>query len=129
MNALRTVLVLLAIGVIGLPPGTVRATQGMATTWQSDYAETACAMVLAAAADCSLCHTAVPALNPYGQDVFDFGFGWFVIEPRDSDGDGRTNREEITIDCSLPGDATSPLEATSWSRIRALYRDVATDLP
>jgi hypothetical protein len=109
--------------VVLLPAGPAGATQGIASVWQSDYAEAACALVLEAAADCSVCHTTIPALNPYGQDVNDFGFGWFGIEPLDSDGDGRTNGEEIRIDCSLPGDATSPTAATTWSRIRALYKD------
>jgi len=123
MKIFGWVLVFLALGILALPSGPVRATTGVATVWQMDYAETACDMVLAAAADCSLCHTTVPAVNPYGQDIADFGFGWFGIEPLDSDGDGRTNREEIMDDCSLPGDATSPIGTTTWSRIRALYRD------
>jgi len=122
MKTFRTARVLLAITVTVLPSAAVRATDGIATTWQSDYSESACEMVLAAAADCSLCHTSVPALNAYGQDVRDFGYGWFAIEPLDSDGDGRSNREEIVDDCTLPGDATSPFEAASWSQVRALYR-------
>ena len=52
---------------------------------------------------------------------YNFGFGWFGLEPEDSDGDGRSNGDEIRIDCTLPGDVTSPNEATSWSRIKALY--------
>lgn len=123
MKIFGWVLVFLALGILALPSGSARATMGVASVWQMDYAETACDMVLAAAADCSLCHTTVPAVNPYGQDIADNGFGWFGIEPVDSDGDGRTNREEIMDDCSLPGDATSPTGTTTWSRIRALYRD------
>ena len=121
MKQRRSGLLLLGLCLF-LPTGVGMATSGIADIWQLDYAETSCELVLAAAADCSLCHTSVPDVNPYGQDIADFGFGWFGIEPLDSDGDGRTNGEEIMIDCSLPGDATSPTAMTTWSRIRALYR-------
>ena len=121
MKKSLSVLMCLSLGLLLLPASSALATEGMAAIWQLDYSEGACSMVLQAAADCSLCHTSVPAVNPYGQDIADSGFGWFVIEPLDSDGDGRTNIEEITNDCSLPGDAASPTEANTWSRIKAIY--------
>ena len=123
MKVFRSIPMGLSLGVLLLAVGSARATIGIANIWQLDYAETSCSLVLAAAADCSLCHTTIPAVNVYGQDIADNGFGWFGIEPLDSDGDGRTNGDEIRIDCSLPGDATSPTESTTWSRIRALYRN------
>ncbi len=106
-----------------LPCGSVRATTGIASVWQTDYAADTCSMLLGAAADCSLCHTNIPDLNPYGQDIADNGFGWFGIEPLDSDGDGRTNGEEIRSDCTLPGDVTSPNATTNWSLIKRLYSE------
>jgi hypothetical protein len=103
--------------------GSAQATEALAGAWRSDYEgwEEVCTKVLDAATNCILCHTEVPGLNPYGQDIFDFGFGWFALEWEDSDGDGRLSGDEIRLDCTLPGDATSPDEPTSWSRIKALY--------
>jgi len=114
-------LMCLSLCLLLLPYGSARATPGISSTWQLDYADVACSMLLDAAANCSLCHTSPSTRNPYGQDIADNGFGWFGIEPLDSDGDGRTNGEEIYNDCTLPGDAASPTEMTTWSRIKALY--------
>ena len=115
-----SVLVCLSFCLLLLPCGSSRATGGLATAWQNDYAAV-CTLLLDAAEDCSLCHTTVPALNPYGQDILDFGFAWFVLEGADSDDDGRTNGDEIYSDCTLPGDAASPTETASWSLIKTLY--------
>jgi hypothetical protein len=111
----------LALYLLLLPNPSVQANEGISEIWQLDYADFACSMILEAAANCSLCHTTPPGTNPYGQDIAENGFGWFVIEPLDSDGDGRTNGEEIYNDCTLPGDEVSPVEANSWSHIKALY--------
>ena len=123
MKSLLFMLMCLSLCLLLIPVGSARATEGLAGAWRSDYEgwEEVCTMVLDAASNCVLCHTAVPELNPYGQDIFDFGFGWFGLEPEDSDGDGRSNGDEIRIDCSLPGDPVSPNKTTSWSRIKALY--------
>jgi hypothetical protein len=121
MRKLVSLSMCLVICQLLLPYGIVRASEGIADIWQLDYADFACSTLLEAAADCSLCHTIPPQTNPYGQEIADAGFGWFVVEPLDSDGDGRTNGEEIYTDCTLPGDGTSPTERTSWSRILALY--------
>jgi hypothetical protein len=99
------------------------ANEGIAGVWQMDYAESACSMLLEAAANCSLCHTTEPEVNSYGQAIADAGFGWFVVEAIDSDGDGRTNGEEIYNDCTLPGDILSPIEKNSWSNLKALFFD------
>lgn len=106
-----------------VPMGSAQATEALSGAWRSDYEswEEVCTMVLDAATNCILCHTEVPELNPYGQDVVDFGFGWFGLEWDDSDGDGRLNGDEIRLDCTLPGDAASPNETTTWSRIKTLY--------
>ena len=44
------------------------------------------------------------------------------IEGDDSDGDGRTNGEEINVDCTLPGDPASPVDQDSWGSLKALFR-------
>ena len=121
MKKSLSILVCLSLCLLLLPINSSRATEGMADIWQLDYADVACSMVLEAAQNCILCHTSVPQVNPYGQEIADAGFGWFVVEPLDSDGDGRTNGEEIYNDCTLPGDAVSPTETTSWSLLKALF--------
>jgi hypothetical protein len=55
---------------------------------------------------CSLCHTSVPYLNPYGTDFLNNGHNFQAIEPLDSDGDGSTNIVEIEAR-TFPGDPTS----------------------
>jgi hypothetical protein len=52
--------------------------------------------------NCNLCHTNVPALNPYGSDFRQGGQDFIAIEGLDSDGDGFTNIEEIDVG-SFPG--------------------------
>ena len=51
---------------------------------------------------CTLCHTDVPALNPYGAAFAAAGHEFAPIESADSDGDGFSNLEEIT-GLSFPG--------------------------
>lgn len=123
MRKSLSVLACLSLCLLLLPCGSARATGGIAGVWQTDYADVTCQMLLDAAADCSLCHTTIPDLNPYGQDIADNGIAWFAIEPLDSDGDGRTNGEEIYSDCTLPGDVTSPNAMTNWSLIKRLYSE------
>jgi len=121
MRKSLSVLMCLCLCLLLLPFGSARATEGLSEAWQLDYADFACSIILEAAANCFLCHTAFPAMNPYGQDIVDFGFGWFALDGVDSDGDGRLNGDEIYDDCTLPGDAASPTEMTTWSRVKALY--------
>lgn len=54
---------------------------------------------------CSLCHTAVPQVNPYGTAFASAGHMFAPIEGLDSDGDGFTNIAEIEAH-SFPGDAS-----------------------
>jgi hypothetical protein len=59
--------------------------------------------------NCILCHTSVPALNPYGQDFFDAGANAAALDSIanfDSDGDGATNITEINA-LTFPGDPAS----------------------
>src|SRR5512146_1778379 len=66
---------------------------------------------------CSLCHTSsIPALNPYGSAYKSAGrssAALAAIEPRDSDGDGWTNLQEIMA-LFFPGDPNDhPAGATA----------------
>jgi hypothetical protein len=89
--------------------------------WKALYPG-ACTELTAAADNCTLCHTWPSVVyNAYGQAYRDNGKNWVAIENMDSDGDGRTNIQEINQDCSFPGDITSPNETNSWAAIKALY--------
>lgn len=55
---------------------------------------------------CSLCHTSVPARNPYGEDFRRLGHNFAAIESLDSDGDGYSNIVEINAH-TFPGDPNS----------------------
>lgn len=57
-------------------------------------------------ASCSLCHTGVPNLNPYGADYQSHGHNFAAIELLDSDNDGFDNITEINA-LTMPGDAGS----------------------
>ena len=62
---------------------------------------------------CTLCHTTVPALNPYGMAFANAGHEFAPIESQDSDGDGFTNLAEIMA-LTFPGDpADTPAPAPS----------------
>lgn len=54
---------------------------------------------------CALCHTAAPALNPYGASYAIFGHSFTAVAAGDADGDGFSNAVEIAA-LSFPGDST-----------------------
>ena len=120
-NMIKFSLVLCFVGI--------SASQGLAfnnigSAWRSNYPD-ACQELQDAttnAQDCILCHTSGLGFNPYGQDLKDANRDFTIIESIDSDLDGRTNLEEISIDCTLPGDPTSPVEFGSWGSIKVLFR-------
>src|SRR3990172_4668269 len=56
--------------------------------------------------DCTVCHSGVPQLNPYGQAFKNAGHSFSAIESQDSDGDGFSNITEIDAR-TFPGDANS----------------------
>ncbi|MEW5746594.1 MAG: choice-of-anchor D domain-containing protein [Nitrospirota bacterium] len=60
---------------------------------------------------CSVCHTAAPALNPYGTAFKNSGHVYSTIEPLDSDGDGFTTIVEINAR-TFPGDPASKPAST-----------------
>ncbi len=72
--------------------------------------------IATATAKCVLCHTKVPALNPYGQEIKAAlkaagtktltAAILHLVDANDSDGDGATNAQEFAED-TLPGDAAS----------------------
>jgi hypothetical protein len=115
----------LALCLVGLAATQTLAFSGLGRDWRDFYPD-ACQELQDAttnAMDCVMCH--LPPgnnLNPYGQDFNDAGRNFAAIESMDSDGDGRTNREEILIDCSLPGDPISPTDQDSWGSIKVLFR-------
>lgn len=112
----------LALCLIGLGNDDARAYRPIANDWLDQYAD-ACPDLVAAANDCSLCHFGNFDLNPYGSDVAEANQQFLTIEADDSDGDGRTNGQEINLDCTLPGDDTSvPASLATWSHIKALFR-------
>ena len=95
----------------------------------------ACAetILLDARNDCTACHpnAQTDQLNGYGQDMFDYrdanGGTWIgaiaAIGGDDSDGDGVSNDDECSVDCTLPGDPLSvPTEESTWSQIKGYYR-------
>ena len=107
----------------------ITASQGMAFTnigdnWRSNYPD-ACQELQDAttnAQNCILCHTSGFGFNPYGRDLKEANNDFALIESMDSDGDGRTNGDEINLDCTLPGNPVSPVEIDSWGSIKVLFR-------
>jgi hypothetical protein len=114
----------LVLCLIGLTSTQALAFGGFGDDWNEFYPD-ACQELKDAttfATNCALCHTAGFGLNAYGVDVGEANNDFLSIEDLDSDGDGRTNGEEINLDCSLPGDAVSPTDADTWGGIKVLFR-------
>ena len=114
----------LVLCLVGLASTQALAFNGIARDWRDFYPD-ACQELQDAtlnANNCVLCHTAGFGLNAYGVDVNDANNDFLSIEDLDSDGDGRTNGEEINLDCSLPGDAVSPADTDTWGGIKVLFR-------
>ena len=127
MKNLKTVFVTasLALCLIGLSGDRANARESIAREWRAQYPD-ACPTLTAASNACILCHVQGGFdWNPYGQDLKDSNAGniFLDIEGMDSDGDGRTNGQEINLDCTLPGDAGSvPAETVQWGQVKALFR-------
>jgi len=101
-------------------PNAARATTGWMIAWLSEYPDR-CQDLKDAAQSCTLCHSAGSTLNDYSKEMENLDFA--VIEGIDSDGDGRTNGQEILEDCTLPGDPDSvPVKFDSWGAIKVLFR-------
>jgi hypothetical protein len=114
----------LVLCLVGISATQAVAYNSIGGNWRNNYPD-ACQELQDAttnAMGCVLCHTPGDGFNPYGQDLKDANRNFAAIESVDSDGDGRTNGEEILIDCTLPGDSISPLEVNSFGSIKVLFR-------
>ncbi len=120
-NLIKFSLVLCLVGITATP---ALAYTSFGSNWRNFYPDSCQELQDATtnALDCILCHGTEFSLNPYGQDFKEADLNFAAIESFDSDGDGRTNGEEILIDCSLPGDAISPADLNSWGNIKSLFR-------
>jgi hypothetical protein len=125
MNNKKTILVTtsLALCLIGLSVGQANAFNGIGRDWRDQYTDV-CPTLTNASQACTLCHMdGSNDLNPYGDDLKTANVDFLAIEGTDSDGDGRTNGQEINLDCTLPGDASSvPADEVQWGQIKALFR-------
>lgn len=124
MKKLSVQVASLALCLLALAAGRVEATNSIKNNWNTYYSATACATVKAAANACSLCHTPSNpyTMNGYGDTLIDTNRNFGTAAGVDSDGDGRTNGQEITQDCSLPGDQVSPSDTPTWGSLKATYR-------
>ena len=131
-NIIRTGIALLSLALCLMisQPAPVLAFSGIMSDWQSYY--NTCEDLNTAS--CTACHQNGFDYNPYGSALktrMDGGMSnteaFVDSEDVDSDGDGFTNGQEIVVDCTLPGDASSfggPVasDGKTWDRIKALYR-------
>ena len=122
MRKMILIIASLSLCTLVLPSASALADGGIRDDWLAFYPD-ACSELVSAAQSCVLCHDGIPALNPYGEDMATANNDFGAIEGDDSDGDGRTNGEEILIDCTLPGDAISPAQVFTWTRIKTLYSE------
>ena len=114
----------LVLCLVGITATQAYAYNNIGSAWRSNYPD-ACQELQDAttsAQNCVMCHSSGFGFNPYGQDLKDAGNNFTAIEDTDSDGDGRTNGEEINNDCTLPGDPVSPADVDSWGSIKVLFR-------
>lgn len=114
----------LVLCLVGLASTQALAYNGIGRDWRNNYPDTCQDLQDATqnANDCVLCHTGGFGLNSYAEDLKDANLVFADIEDMDSDGDGRTNGEEILIDCTFPGDMVSPADTDTWGSIKALFR-------
>jgi|GEM_PF-6532709 len=114
----------LVLCLVGISAGSALAFNNIGSSWRSFYPDSCQELQDATTSgqSCILCHTGGFGFNSYGQALKDANRDFAAIENLDSDGDGRTNGEEIMIDCTLPGDAASPVDLNSWGNIKVLFR-------
>jgi len=96
--------VFVALALVLLAQGGALATSDFLTLFNNKYGTTGTVLDT-----CTLCHTSVPALNPYGDDFANAGSDEAALDAIadiDSDGDGATNITEINAR-TFPGDPAS----------------------
>lgn len=120
MRKLSVILGVLAFCVLMQPAHDATANTTIKNAMRVQYPDM-CQDLVDMALDCTLCHNSDESLNAYGLDLQAAELDFVAIENVDSDGDGRTNIEEIGKDCSNPGDPVSATEPASWSLIKALF--------
>ncbi len=118
MKRMIAPLAILAFCLLLAPIDDAAAYSGILSDWNTQYPD-ACEDLQALS--CNLCHGGGFSLNPYGSDLAAAGNDFAAVEATDSDGDGRTNGQEINQDCSAPGDVTSPTEPATWASIKSLF--------
>jgi len=123
MKRIQLAAIALAGCMLMFGASTADANSTFRNLWNNTYPD-ACSTLKSMVSNCTLCHTSVPNLNPYGSDLV--GTTPLAIEGLDSDGDGYTNGQEIVVDCTAPGNAsdhgTVADESVTWSGILALFR-------
>ncbi len=122
MNRKHVALAALAFCILLGAPRGADATSTYSNQWRAAYPGVCTTLYNLS---CSVCHTAVPALNAYGTDYLNQGLSATAIENLDSDGDGYTNGQEILVDCTNPASSAShgtvDEAGQTWSAIKALY--------
>jgi hypothetical protein len=96
--------VFVALALVLLAQGTAHATRNFKDLFNSKYGTAGTVLDT-----CTLCHTSVPARNPYGMDFLNAGANGAALDAIaniDSDGDGATNIVEINA-LTFPGDPAS----------------------
>jgi hypothetical protein len=121
MRIFQIVLTVPALCLVLLQAGEAQARNAIKNDWLDQYPE-ACAELVTLANNCTLCHEGGGfAVNLYGADLANVNEDFVAVEGVDSDGDGRTNGQEILSDCSAPGDAVSAPATITWSSIKSLF--------
>ncbi len=114
-----TAVLLSAVLLLPLLSSSVAADSDFRDSWLALYPD-ACQTLRDTINSCGGCHQNGFDLTSYGDDLKTFGIAG--AEGVDSDGDTRTNLQEINA-CTLPWDGTSvPAAAPSWGMLKGLYR-------
>ena len=103
-----------------LPAAEASAYNSLIAPWRANYPD-ACATLYSLAQNCTLCHGGGFSLNPYGSDLAANGVNFALVGLLDSDGDGRTNDQEINLDCTRPADEASPTTSSTWGNLKSLF--------
>lgn len=112
----------LSLCLLTYAAGAANATTTRRNQWRAFYPNVCTTLFNA---NCTVCHTSTSGsapFNAYGALLDSNGRNYAAAEAADSDGDGRTNGQEINQDCTLPGDLTSPVTDTKWGALKSTYR-------